>query len=115
MSTRRKYTRKLTVKLSLFQTPSIGYHPLLKPNQTSQVDQDALLDLPMASGDADKAIQLDATIHDFTGKAKPLDFFSSAIDMPAFQAVATNSGQQRSLDGQGEKARFVICRQWSHY
>lgn len=108
MPTWRKVMRKLTVKLFLFQTPSIGYHPLLKPNQTSQVDQDALLDLPMASGDAAKASQRETTTHDFTGKAKPLDFFSSAIDMPAFQALATNSAQQRTLDSQGETTGSLI-------
>lgn len=88
--------------VSLVQTPSMGYHPLLKPNQPSQVDPDSLLDIPSTSAGGTAK-----TVHsvgiEFTGKAKPLDFFGSGIDLASSQAVTVSKPIDRALNPYGKQ------------
>lgn len=86
-------------------TPSMGYHPLLKPNQPSFVEADSLLDVAdgIASSKSASA-NTPAGAPDFTGKPKPMDFFGSGIDLPSFQAVKASKTHDRAVDSQGASA-----------
>ncbi|CAO1638349.1 unnamed protein product [Sympodiomycopsis kandeliae] len=89
----------LTESVVYILTPSIGYHPLLKPNQPSKVGSDGLLDLPTTGASENKQSTDNVATADFMGKPKPLDFFGSGIDLASAQVV-TASTHDRAISSQ---------------